>query len=122
MSLIKCDECGKEISDKALYCVHCGNPICCEEEYDDECECDDCDCCKLQINDEKRNVRKFTFFCMIFSLPTIFMVAGFICLFCEGIFDMYENEGFYGFVCGIMLMVWILISRRMGRYIYKLVS
>ena len=27
MSLIKCLECGKEISDKATYCVHCGCPI-----------------------------------------------------------------------------------------------
>jgi len=27
MSLIKCPECGKEISDKALQCIHCGFPI-----------------------------------------------------------------------------------------------
>lgn len=27
MSLIKCPECGKEISDKANNCVHCGYPI-----------------------------------------------------------------------------------------------
>lgn len=27
MSLIKCPECGKEISDKAKYCVHCGYPL-----------------------------------------------------------------------------------------------
>lgn len=27
MALIKCKECGKEISDKAEYCVHCGCPI-----------------------------------------------------------------------------------------------
>lgn len=27
MALIKCSECGKEISDKAINCVHCGNPI-----------------------------------------------------------------------------------------------
>ena len=27
MSLIKCSECGKEISDKAKTCIHCGNPI-----------------------------------------------------------------------------------------------
>ena len=27
MSLIKCSECGKEISDKATNCVHCGCPI-----------------------------------------------------------------------------------------------
>lgn len=27
MSLIKCPECNKEISDKAITCPHCGNPI-----------------------------------------------------------------------------------------------
>ena len=27
MALIKCLECGKEISDKALLCVHCRCPI-----------------------------------------------------------------------------------------------
>jgi len=27
MSLIKCSECGKEISNKASTCPHCGNPI-----------------------------------------------------------------------------------------------
>jgi DNA-directed RNA polymerase subunit RPC12/RpoP len=27
MALIKCSECGKEISDKAKECPHCGNPI-----------------------------------------------------------------------------------------------
>ena len=27
MALIKCSECGKEISDKAKMCVNCGNPI-----------------------------------------------------------------------------------------------
>lgn len=27
MALIKCDECGHEISDKAACCIYCGNPI-----------------------------------------------------------------------------------------------
>jgi len=27
MALIKCDECGKEVSDKAKNCPNCGNPI-----------------------------------------------------------------------------------------------
>ena len=27
MALIKCPECGREISSKALSCPHCGNPI-----------------------------------------------------------------------------------------------
>lgn len=27
MSLIKCPECGKEVSDKAIVCIHCGFPL-----------------------------------------------------------------------------------------------
>lgn len=27
MALIKCSECGKEISDKSKKCIYCGNPI-----------------------------------------------------------------------------------------------
>ncbi len=27
MALIKCSECGKEVSDKARTCPYCGNPI-----------------------------------------------------------------------------------------------
>ena len=27
MALIKCVECGREISDKASFCIHCGAPL-----------------------------------------------------------------------------------------------
>ena len=27
MALIKCSECGKNVSDKAKVCIHCGAPI-----------------------------------------------------------------------------------------------
>ena len=27
MALIKCPECGKEISDKSKHCIHCGYPL-----------------------------------------------------------------------------------------------
>ena len=27
MAIIKCSECGKEVSDKSHVCIHCGNPI-----------------------------------------------------------------------------------------------
>lgn len=33
MALIDCEECGKEVSDKATACIHCGAPIEKEEEY-----------------------------------------------------------------------------------------
>lgn len=27
MALIKCSDCGKEVSDNARACIHCGNPL-----------------------------------------------------------------------------------------------
>ena len=42
MALIKCLECGKEISDKATVCIHCGCPVseaetvCAKEEIDND--------------------------------------------------------------------------------------
>ena len=35
MALIKCPECGKEISDKANACIHCGYPL--NEQKEDFC-------------------------------------------------------------------------------------
>lgn len=35
MSIIKCPECGKEISDKSKQCINCGYPIC-NKEVDNE--------------------------------------------------------------------------------------
>ena len=41
MALIKCPECGKEISDKAKSCPKCGYPINYDDQlYDDESEDD----------------------------------------------------------------------------------
>lgn len=45
MALIKCSECGKEISDKAKSCIHCGCPI--EEE-----ELFTCDNCGADVREE----------------------------------------------------------------------
>lgn len=49
MSLIKCPECGKEISDKATVCIHCGYPIK-EETY--------------KINIEQNTKKVFVYMCM----------------------------------------------------------
>lgn len=46
MALIKCSECGKEISDKSKTCIHCGCPI--EKEY----TCSECGQ-PIKINDKK---------------------------------------------------------------------
>ena len=36
MALIKCPECGREISDRAVSCPHCGFPISANTSFDDE--------------------------------------------------------------------------------------
>ena len=37
MALIKCPECGKEISDKSKSCIHCGYPLDNLEKESDDC-------------------------------------------------------------------------------------
>lgn len=45
MALIKCPECKKEISDKALQCIHCGYPI----KLKDNCNTNDQTACQNNI-------------------------------------------------------------------------
>lgn len=44
MALIKCPECGKEVSDKAEECIHCGYPIAADKlpDYDPTMQCPLC--------------------------------------------------------------------------------
>lgn len=66
MALIRCEECGKEISDKSIKCVHCGCPINNEENKSVCSECGKqlkqgsniCDYCGYSVND-KGNKNKF---------------------------------------------------------------
>ena len=59
MALIKCSECGKEISDKAEICVNCGNPI--QKEIE---------------NQKKKNKKSLfqTFLLIAFILCTIILI------------------------------------------------
>lgn len=121
MSLIKCDECGKEISSKAFMCLHCGNPISYEDDVDSTCECDDCDCHCSDVYDEKNIVRKFCFFSLIVTFPGMLCITGMLCSILECCFDLCVDEFFGGFVCGIMVSVWFVISKKIGKYFYNLV-
>lgn len=60
MSLIKCKECGKEISDKAKTCVHCGASIHEEKKYCPECgkimKDNKCSYCGKEINNSESEV------------------------------------------------------------------
>lgn len=60
MALIKCEECGNEISDKALACPHCGSPIAkkkycrhCGGQIDEDCVI--CPLCGKQVEEIKQN-------------------------------------------------------------------
>ena len=48
MPLIKCKECGKEISDKIKTCIHCGCPV------EQKIKCKECGK-ELNITDKKCN-------------------------------------------------------------------
>lgn len=64
MALIKCSECGKEISDKAKQCIHCGCPIenelicveCGKKVTKDDDVCKNCGC----PIEKKKKVKKAT--------------------------------------------------------------
>lgn len=74
MALIKCPDCGKEISDKSLHCPQCGCPCSdyytlhgkiklscpeCHKEVDKEAEnCPNCGCPKSMFNKEELPTRK----------------------------------------------------------------
>ena len=50
MALIKCPECGKDISDKANQCIHCGYPLSQlpnNNNVDIQLSDDQCPCCKV---------------------------------------------------------------------------
>ena len=51
MALIKCPECGKEISDKASQCIHCGYPLSQlpnNNNVDIQLSDDQCPCCRVK--------------------------------------------------------------------------
>lgn len=68
MALIKCNECGKEISDKATICIHCGCPVelkikcfeCGKEIKSNDKICKNCGCpiTKITTNERIKNNTK----------------------------------------------------------------
>ena len=87
MSLIKCIECGKEVSDKATVCIHCGCPI--EEKLTcNECGeviskndevCKNCGC-PIKVIKEKENkntnINTTTKTWLIICVITCFLISG----------------------------------------------
>ncbi len=110
MALIKCEECGKEVSDKAKVCVHCGCPIeiktvqiNAEEqiehkednevkvtEYKDEKEVD-----RLQL--DKKGITSMQILIAIIGVVTLVtgglgFVMGAICLIMVAVYESYKKN------------------------------
>ena len=79
MALIKCDKCGKEISDTSKKCIHCGSVIekklicseCGKEINADAYECSNCGF-KLKSTEKKVRSKKFLF---LFLIPLVILVV-----------------------------------------------
>lgn len=79
MALIKCDKCGKEISDTSKKCIHCGSVIekklicseCGKEINADAYECSNCGF-KLKSTEKKVISKKFLF---LFLIPLVILVV-----------------------------------------------
>jgi len=109
MSLIKCLECGKEVSDKASICVHCGNPI--NDEKNNNY-------CKIVVENNKKCF-VYVIICLFRTLPAMFILTGLLMCFLCDCFECYEDDFRIGFFVGIMFMLWIFISIRWGKNLYE---
>ena len=71
MALIKCPECGKEISDKAMQCIHCGYPLSqllSNSNADIQLSDSQCPCCRVK----KQHVIKD-------NIKEVCSVCGYVC-------------------------------------------
>lgn len=76
MALIKCSECGKEISDKAKTCIYCGCPI--EKETSKEIkESKEKDLLSIEVDIEK--VKKFKNVCLTAGIVVLIIDLLLIC-------------------------------------------
>lgn len=76
MALIKCPECGKEISDKAKNCIHCGYPLNMPEELT-SCE----ENCELHNEAENEQSKKTTILQPIRFPKNKKLIVAFVALF-----------------------------------------
>ena len=102
MALIKCAECGREISDKSKVCMNCGNPI--NNEYCDE--------------GTEKNINFYFKFAKIYRI-IMFVLAGLIFLIC--LVNGDEEELVFGLIYGaVMAVVGFISSIMMEWYAYIL--
>lgn len=111
MALIKCKNCGEEISDKSTKCVHCGyNTECSITHFCPECgkEFDNIKCmnCGYTKNNDLRerttNQGKITKFNFIPLLKSLGVTGAFIILF------SFSSVGLDIFGCFVLLILFIV--------------
>lgn len=98
MSLIKCSECGKEVSDKAISCPNCGNPINLNSNSD------------VVVNNKKgKKVRKkdstLSIWAFVLSLFAYLSVIGFIL----ALVDLCQNDKEKSHGCSVVAIIFFLI-------------
>lgn len=101
MALMKCSECGKEMSDKALNCPHCGheNTICYCTECGAKVKKSDsvCPSCGAQIQKESRHKTKKLRKNIVFGIAFIILgVISVIWGLTLGYIGNYESASYYG--------------------------
>lgn len=101
MSMIICNECGKEISDKAQSCPNCGNPI---------------NIVPIQPQSQKfAKKQSFLGICaFIFSISFFLSIIGFLL----GILDLYKNDKSKKHSCSILSIIislfWFVLLCSLG--------
>lgn len=101
MSMIICNECGKEVSDKAQSCPNCGNPI---------------NMVPIQPQSQKfAKKQSFLGICaFIFSISFFLSIIGFLL----GILDLYKNDKSKKHSCSILSIIislfWFVLLCSLG--------
>lgn len=92
MALIKCEECGKQVSNRAASCPNCGNPF-----YDNEDQVT-----TIQLQKKKWKLQKL--------LAVSFLIVGWI-LMMKGLFGgSHEMGGFGGFLLFVGF-IWAIVAK-----------
>ena len=102
MALIKCSECGKEISDKASTCPNCGNPI------------NQANKILVQMDAAPQKRRKYRIQSLIFGPMWIFgLIFGFVCIFSgeTGKMIIWFIIGFIGFIGTITSSIGLYLNK-----------
>ena len=106
MALIKCSECGKEISEKAKTCIHCGNPIFKEKvksmnkkKWEDLTDIE-----KRKIGSYRQTIHKWWIGERVMGI--IFGIIGIILVWAH----LFFNIGFVFFFIGIFFLGILILS------------